>query len=276
MLTSGQLHMEHPFSVVSPDGKKLYNIRTMPADIAHMLSDPRGFTYNRLNPLLARTAIEGITGRDEQGKRVTYEKELHDLLRNVMPISGQNLVPSNRREDEGVMTGVARAAGVNVEPNTTSAYKLSGQLASDRNESGPVDENKLQHHQFVMQMEDALRSGQIKPQDLNDAIEHQTISIDDAKQIWTNYKETRQGVDGKPMDKYTARLYTRATRLPMKEFFKVWDIATPQERKALLPLLEKKGKAYMKKAQGSMVQGERDKDVTYQRARRDLWHVPLW
>lgn len=270
MITTGEPHFEHPFSVVSPDKKKIYSIRTMPADIAHALTDPRGFTYNRLNPLLIRTAVEGITGRDEQGKQVTYQKEFHDLLRNVMPMMLQNFVPTFRREDEGIGTGIARGFGIASEPNTTSAYQLSSKLASDRSPSGPVDQDKLEHHQHVMQMEDALRSGAIKPEALNEAIEHQTLSTDDAKKIWDNYKVTHG------MDEYTARLYTRSDRLPMKDFLQVWDIATPTEKKVLLPLLEKKGKEYLKSAQKSMVQTQRDKDVTYLRVRRDLSHIPLW
>jgi hypothetical protein len=270
MLTTGQLHVEHPFSVVSPDGKKIYSIRTMPQDILHAMTDPRGFAYNRVNPLLVRTSIEAITGRDEQGKQADYQKQLHDLLRNVLPISSQNFVPSFRREGEGIGTSVLRSVGVNSEPNTTSAYKLSSQLASGKSESGPVDTDKLEHHQHVLQMEDALRSGALKPEDLNAAIEHQTISIDDAKQIWENYKVT-QG-----MDEYNARLYTRATRLPMKDFFQVWDVATPAEKQVLLPLLEKKGKDYLRTSQKKMVQTERDSDPTYKRVRRDLAHLPLW
>lgn len=276
MLTTGKPHMEHPFSVVSPDEKKTYSIRTMPQDILHALTDPRGFTYNRLNPLLVRTAVEGVTGRDETGKRVTYEKELHDMLRNVLPISGQNIIPGFRREDEGIGTSVLRGLGVAAEANTTSAYKLAGQLASDRSESGPVDQDKLDRHRYVMQMEDSLRSGALRGQDINDAIRHDQLSQDEAKQIYENYKATRQGVDGKPMGEYTARLYTRANRLPVKDLLQVYDIATSQEKKLLLPLVEKKGKAYLKKAQTSTVKSDRDKDPTYNRLWRDLQHMPLW
>lgn len=276
MMTTGSPQLQHPFSVVSPDGKSLYSIRTMPADIAHAMTDPRQFVYNRLNPLLARSAIEGLTGRDEQGKRVTYEKELHDLLRNVTPISGQNFVPGFRREGEGIGTSVMRGLGVSVEPGTSPALKMANQLAADRSESGPVDEDKLDRHRFVIQMEDALRSGTLKPQALNEAIQHETLSRDEVKQIWNNYKETSQGADGKPMNEFTARLYTRSSRLPMKDFLQVYDAATPTERKVMQPLMEKKGKQYLKKAQSDMVAGERQKDPTYQRLWRDLAHVPLW
>lgn len=276
MLTTGSPRLEHPFSVVSPDEKKTFSMRTMPEDIAHALTDPRGYIYNRLNPLLVRTAVEGVTGKDEKGKSVTYEKELHDLLRNMLPISGQNLIPTFRREDEGIGTSLLRSAGFASEPNTTTAYKLAGKLASDRSESGPVDQDKLDRHHFVMQMEDSLRNGTIKPQDLNEASKHKTLSPDELDQIWNNYKETQRGADGKPMNEYTARLYTRATRLPMREFLQVYDIATTPEKKILLPLLEKKGKAYLKKAQKSMVDTQREQDPTYQRLWRDIGHVPLW
>jgi GGDEF domain-containing protein len=270
MLISGKPHFEHPFGVVSPDDKKVYSMRTMPQDIYRALTDPRQFIYNRLNPLLTRSVVEAMTGRDERGRAVTYQSELHDLLRNVLPISSQNFVPSFRREDESIATGIARGLGVVVEPDVTTAYRLAGKLASNRNESGPVEQDKLERHQSVLQMEDALRSGAIKPSDLNDAIEHDTLSRDEAKQIWKNVQET-QG-----MDQYTARLYSRAGRLPMADFIKVYDIATPQEKKVLTPLLEKKARTYLKNAQEKMVASVRLKDPTYLRLRRDLANVPLF
>jgi hypothetical protein len=36
------------FSVVSPDGKKVWTVRTMPQDMMHAMTDPRGFNGDGL------------------------------------------------------------------------------------------------------------------------------------------------------------------------------------------------------------------------------------
>jgi GGDEF domain-containing protein len=294
MLTTGSPQLDHPFSVVSPDGSKEYSVRTMPADLLHAIRDPRGFTYNRLNPLLMRTAVEGATGRDDQGRRVTYQRELTDLLRNVLPIPSSTAIklankalpagsqiPDIGRSDEGLVDSALRSAGVAPEPNVSTAYKLSQKIASDHNETGPLDQDRMQRHQFVMQMEDAMRSGTLKGEDLNDAIRNGTLARDEAKQIYENFKETSQGQPGKdgkpqPMNEYQARLYTRAKRLGMPDFFQVWDVATPAEKKLLEPLLFRKGKEYLMKSQKSKPPSELQKDATYNRLWNDLRHMPLW
>jgi hypothetical protein len=278
LLVNGKIHPEHPFAVVSPDGKNVMSVRTMPQDIFHAMTDPRGFIYNRLNPLTMRTGAEYLQGRDEQGKQVTAEKQVHDLLRNVLPISSQNFVPTFRREGEGIGTGVARSLGVNVEPDTTTAYKTASKLASSNSESGPVDTAKLNRHQYVMQLEDDLRSGKLKGPDINQKVHDEELTQDEAKQIYDNFKATSKGgAEGKPMSDWDARLYTRSNRLPVKELLQVYDVATPQEKKLLLPILQEKGKAYVKKALTSMIKKDREADPTYNRLLRDLSpHMPLW
>jgi GGDEF domain-containing protein len=270
MMTTGKLHVEHPFSVVSPDEKKIYSIRTMPSDILHAITDPGQFTYNRLNPLLVRTTIEALTGRDEKGKAVSAQHELHDLVRNIIPISLQNVLPGYKREDEGIGTSLLRSGGIAAEPNVSNAYKVAGQLASGHSESGPVQQDKLDQHQQTLQLEDALRSGSIKLPGINEAVENHVITQDQAKEIYENYRTTEG------MDPYVGRLYSRALRLPMKEIFQVYDAGTDAEKKVLFPLMEKKAKAYLKKSQTDMTPEQRAKDETYARARHDFLHLPLF
>ena len=81
LLNTGKVRMDHPFSVVSEDGKNVYPVRTMPEDISHALTDPRGFAYNRLNPITTKPAIEFLTGKDQQGRNASYGQQLADLLK---------------------------------------------------------------------------------------------------------------------------------------------------------------------------------------------------
>jgi hypothetical protein len=267
LMVSGQPHLEHPFSVVSPDEKKLYSIRTMPQDIAHALTDPRGFISNRLNPITGRTGLEWLTGRDSQGKAVTAQKEMLDLLRNVLPIPSQGFLPGR---EQGVGEGIARGLGIGVEDNRSSAERLAIQLASNHSESGPVDQSNLARHQSIIKLEDAMRSGAANSR-LTEAFQAGHISRRDKEAVIKNVHET------KDMDAASARLYTRASRLPMKDFLSVLDVSTPQEKMTIEPLLVRKRNNYIKNANENMSMAERQNDPVYQRLQRmrltEITHV---
>ncbi len=268
LLISQNLHMEHPFSVVSPDEKKLFSIRTMPADLAHALTDFRGFASNRLNPVLGRTGLELLTQRDSQGKVVTTQKEILDLLRNVLPIPIQPFTPVKREETN--WEGAARGLGIGVQNNPSTADLLAGKLASNHSESGPVDSDKLAHHQAVLRYEDDLRDGKIQSADLFDAHEAGTLTKKDVVAIRDNVRDT------KGMDAATARLYTRSIHLPIKDLLQVWDVATPPEKAGLEKLLMKKRAAYLKTANENETLAERQHDPVYKRL-RDLYpNEPPW
>jgi hypothetical protein len=52
-----------------------------------LATDPGTFVRNRLNPLYTRTAIEGVTGRDNFGRPRTALEQLTDAAQTVVPIS---------------------------------------------------------------------------------------------------------------------------------------------------------------------------------------------
>lgn len=260
LLVSGKAHNEQPFAVVSPDEKKAWTVRTMPQDIAHALSDPRSFAYNRLNPIAARTAWEALSGRDERGKRVTAEKELMDLFKNITPIPAQNFIPAFKRPDDTVEEGVLRGVGATAVPNQTSAERTAKELSSNHTESGPVDEARLDRHQKLLQLEDDLRNNKVSQQEFYQMVDRGEIHRDEAKQIHTVMKETEG------MNDRLANLYTKSSRLPAQEFLDVYSVATPEERQILLPLLQKKAKSYFKKV-AEYTPEEKAKDRTYRRMR---------
>jgi hypothetical protein len=79
------------------------------------------------------------------------------------------------------------------------------------------------------------------------------------------------------MDAASARLYTRASRLPMKDFLSVLDVSTPQEKMTIEPLLVRKRNNYIKNANENMSLAERQNDPVYQRLQRmhltEITHV---
>jgi hypothetical protein len=79
-----------PFSVVI--GGREYTPRSVVGDIAHLISDPRGFWYYRLNPLWGRPVAQLATGRDEKGRKSTPLNVAKDTLKTWVPIPAQGLV----------------------------------------------------------------------------------------------------------------------------------------------------------------------------------------
>ena len=56
-------------------GNHAYSLRTVPGDVVHLMSDPRGFTFNRLSPVVGRGGLELATERDYRGvKRNFFEQ----------------------------------------------------------------------------------------------------------------------------------------------------------------------------------------------------------
>jgi hypothetical protein len=133
-LNTGKMHPEVPFGVVSKDGKKVYSVRTMPQDIYHALTEPMDFASNRLNPLLSRTAVEAITGRDKEGRIRDTADQLKDLISNVAPIPLQgvaNAVTGNSHPGESGGDYVRSAAALpsvpKAAPSTHPRVRVLGQ-----------------------------------------------------------------------------------------------------------------------------------------------------
>jgi hypothetical protein len=100
-------HLEEPFGVVSPDGKHVYSIRSLPGDIYRMATDPTKFAEARLS-MAAQEAKEILTGRDINDKMVQgWRQHAVNFLGNVAPIGLSKLFPY---VDEPIRKGVGQAA----------------------------------------------------------------------------------------------------------------------------------------------------------------------
>lgn len=119
--TDDQWHFEpdNLFSVVH-DGKA-YGLRTVQGDILHLMEKPLQFWMYRLNPLYARTAIEGLTGRDAFGRKRTIGQQAMDAISTLVPIS----LRSSR--EKGIWESIAQSMGVNARrySDVDSAFTLA-------------------------------------------------------------------------------------------------------------------------------------------------------
>lgn len=266
LITSGKPHLEAPFGVAHVDdngNEKIYSVRTLPTDIMHAISDPEGFLKGRISPL-GRIADEVYSQRDAMGRKQTGFGTAVDIARNVLPIPAQAITgaitgqsPELGNFDQGM-----KAVGGTAQVYRTAAQTKAAQLASDKSESGPVDPAQLRKHQALMEFEDRVRSGKMPITDIHTMVEQGSMPVKDAKTIMQNVKET-QG-----MDPELARLYSRASRLPMRDFLQVYDLADNDEKMSLVKLLLKKKAAYFKTAAKDLTPQERQSDPTYQRLRK--------
>lgn len=227
LLVSGKIHPETPLGVVEP-GKNgrpdtVVSLRTLPTDLIHALSDPRGFVMGRLNPLTIRTLGETVQGRDQYGRKVTPIQEIGDFVQNIAPIPSQTAVKRvmNQVTDLSNPDQIAKAAGFTVYHYRTEAEKVAQEKASNNTTTGPVDPRNLQKHLRDIRLEDMLRNNQVTKQQL--------------------YKSLpKREADGIIDYATLTPLQARFKRLPLKDALDVWDVAQPEEKDALHKMLWQK------------------------------------
>jgi hypothetical protein len=227
MLSTGQMHNEAPFGVVSKNEKgeeTVYSVRTLPTDLMHAISSPEEFIAGRVNPLTVRPVVEGLTGRDAMGRRAPFDRQAADLLRNVTPIAAQGLI---RGGPLGTPEQIYKATGGRVYKYKTEADKLLDRYASDRMPTGPVDPSQLRAHQEDIRLEDAYRAGKIGKGEI---LQH--VSKRRADEIFRRA----------PLSPQQARF----DRLPLSEAINVWDAASKSEKDQLSNMLWKKRVSFMK------------------------------
>ena len=273
-LNTGNAHYEAPFGVAYKDDQgrdKTISLRTLPTDMLHAVTDPLKFMRYRFSPL-ERTINTVYSGRDEQGRRLPTRDLVWDILGDtVVPLPLQNVTKkmSGLQSNQSWKELGARAAGAQVLSFKTEAAKKAAELSADRSESGPVDTDKLRAHTAKMELEDRVRIGDVKPEELWSMVDQGLLHHKDAQSILKTVQSTRG------MEPDMAKLYTRASRLQMPDFLLVWDEATSGEKSALTKLMLKKKVTYFKKAFTEMTATERMKDPTYLKLRKMFPEQPF-
>lgn len=266
LLNTGNMHLEAPFGIATKDqnGREVvYSMRTMPTDILHMASDPVGFMQGRMSPV-TRLAQEASSGRDSFGRKLQPGDLWIDIARNMAPIPGQQLgaAISGNSSSTGNVGQIVKAFGGTSTVYRTEAEKLAGSLASNRDESGPMDEDKMRRSQAISRFEDQLRSGAMTKDQLDDAKDFGNLRPDEHKKIRENLKLTAG------LDPETARMVSHVNNLDMPSALQVWDAATPAEKVGLSKIMLKKKTSYMKNALTKMTPQERMTDKTFVRVRK--------
>jgi hypothetical protein len=267
--STGSFHNEAPFglAVKNKEGKEtVFGIRTLPTDLLHAASDPVGFLKGRLAPTI-RTGEELLSQRDQFGRKLAPEDLWADVFRNMAPIPAQTIgqMVSGSGPSVGNPGQVWKSIGGTAQTYQTPAQKLAAELASNHNEDGPVDSSQMARHSRVMQLEDQVRSGDLSWPDLMKlTYETDQLKESELKHIQQNLQKT------KGLDSSMASLYTRASRLPAKEYLQLLDVTNPSEKTALVPLTIQVQRRYLTKAKKDETPEERQRDPVFQRLLRTI------
>lgn len=266
-------HYEAPFglAVKNKEGKEtVFGIRTLPTDLLHAASDPVGFLKGRLSPVV-RTGTELASGRDQYGRKLGPEDLWADVFRNMAPIPVQSVgqAISGSGPNVGNIGQTWKSVGGTAQTYSTPAQKMAADLASAHSEDGPIDPAQMERHRRVMEMEDSVRSGQMSWPDLM-KLTYSTDQLKESelKKIETNLKATHK------MSSDMAVLYTRASRLPAKEYLDLLSVSNPAEKSALFPLTIQVQKRYLTKAKKEETPEERAKDPVFQKLLNMAPQVP--
>ena len=128
---------EHALSLVV--NGKAYSLRTVQGDLEHAVTDPRGFIYNRLNPLTTRPIVEYLAGRDQFGRQKTALSQAKDLAKSVLPFGAQKFITT---PDEGLMNSLLTSAGINARNDRTPIEEMVHKLYLKNIPDRPYDEEK--------------------------------------------------------------------------------------------------------------------------------------
>lgn len=202
---------------------RAYTLRSVPADLIHLFTDPRGFIYNRLNPIYGRGAVEGITGRDKYGRKQSVGQQVKDTLSGGLPIPVQGLSKGN---ESGPLETALSSTGVSTFPYKSPAERLAQRYTLDSMPLGEESKDRKDANHEARSLEDKLRKKEISPRAVRRAYEEGKITSSDRK-----------------------RILARAARTPLQNSFRsltpqqaidVWDKANTEERKQIRPLLANK------------------------------------
>ena len=162
-LNNGDAKMdpEHAFTVVS--GGRNFSLRSQEGDILHLITDPRGFIYNRLNPLTTTPTVEFLSGRDQFGRQKSFAHQAKDYAKRALPFGVQKVIQTG---DEGWLDSVLSSFGLIASNYRSPAEEMTHKLFLQSIPDLPDDPERQAISRENAQLEHKLREGKIKPNDV--------------------------------------------------------------------------------------------------------------
>jgi hypothetical protein len=193
----------------------------------HLVTDPRGFFYHRINPLWGRPLVEVATGRDINGKKIDMQETVKDILKSWIPIPGQGLIKKNMGDNfaESSFNAVAASVGLSNYPYKSDFEKYA--IGLPRPEFNMTKE-QIAAHDLRKDLEDSLRNKEPDArQKLHEALKEHKI---DYRQMQTIVRDAK-----------TDPFILHAENMTLDQLAEgIKNQATDEEKTKLLPLLRKK------------------------------------
>lgn len=185
---------QHAFSIVH--NGKAYSLRTVQGDILHAVTDPRGFIYNRLNPLTTRPIVEFLSGRDQMGRPKSALSEVQDLGKSVLPFGIQKVIQT---PDEDWLNSILTSTGLESKndrtPTEMEVHKLYVAHIPDSND----DEEKQAEARKLRTIEDSVRAGKTAPADVWRMVDDGKLTPKEAGRTVSRGQESRLAIEFKSL-----------------------------------------------------------------------------
>lgn len=226
--------LDHPFEVVSPDGKTIYGMRTTVNDFLHMIKDPRTFGYDRLAPAV-RSVYEILTQRNAYGRKESIQEALKSVPKAGLPIWLQSFVGlGNTGLAEPTKTDqVLKAVGIGGRPARTEAEQFALQKVSEHLQGQEALQGQaLVRQQMKLRAEDKLRDAyQVQdPDQKKTAVQDALTAINNLtmRKLLTPDEKKKVITDAR-----SSRLVSIFNSLTPADALTTWDKATDKEKQQL-------------------------------------------
>ena len=218
------------FSIVTPKswgpawGNKDISIRTVYSDIAHLVEDPKEWTYNRLNPVTVRPTIEFVTGRDNFGRQESKEHFAKSYATQLTPIPVQKIFTTT---DQSLVESFFTSLGANMANYHTPLEKFAHERYIRGIPDEPESDERIAESRQNVQLSQQFRDGQVSQSDLWNMVSAGKLSPRQAAAIQERGAVTELQYEVKHMNNFD-------------DAVAVWNKADSSERAELADIMEAK------------------------------------
>ena len=230
-----KMHWDKPFSAII--GGREYSPRSVVGDIAHLITDPRGFWYNRVNPLFGKPLIELTSGRDQRGQKEDLTTGMENIIKSWTPLPAQGALKDNQGQTQiqAITSGLLGSIGVTNFKSKSEAEQVASDISYGHSpQQAKTGEQKDQYKQFT-DLRNAYVSGELNSLDDVRAKAKENGMILSKSQIQQLQDARQETPEGK-----AKVLVHRIKNFTPDEMLKVWDKANDVERIAIRPEIIKK------------------------------------
>jgi hypothetical protein len=211
--------VRRPFSVIYK-GRE-YGLRTIQGDLLHLVTSPRTFAMGRVSPLVGKTGLELLTGRDYKGDPITNEQMWRDI------VSGWKPVVFRSGPDQKLWESFAQGFGITEKKYRSAAMEKAREFGLKELPRGPVPEAQLQKSTRVRDLIAKQRGGEDVRSAVREEYRAGKLSLADVDRIVKSRSQTE--------------LQSAVAHLKPQETWQVYQSATADEQREIRQAVAPKG-----------------------------------